>query len=220
MTEAVEAKKEIKDVQVNVGKDLSTATLNGTKIEISPDSNVVVYTNEGVQTKPASATPAAATEDKQISIGKDFNTVAMYGATIELAADGSLIVSTNGKVQIKPAPANDTSAIALMADGKQQIFAMPTDLSVTQTFNDGAKSVKKLNVDKSLGHDDWQIPSLENLRVLQKNQDAGALKGTFTKEAGKGSDYAVRYWSSTEDSDDSSSVHLVRFPDGVNDWDC
>jgi len=233
MTKAVEAKKEIKDVQVNVGKDLSTATLNGTKIEISPDSNVVVYTNEGVQTKPASTTPAAATEDKQISIGKDFNTVAMYGATIELAADGSLIVSTNGKVQIKPAPANDTSVAALMAgskmadgsifagltaDGKQQIFAMPTDLDVTMTFNDTAKAVKKLNSQKSLGHDDWQIPALENVHVLQKNQNEGALKGTFKTAASSGSGFPVWYWSSTERRDDSSCVRNVLFSGGYDGW--
>src|ERR1700674_1093403 len=71
----------------------------------------------------------------------------------------------------------------LTTDGKQQIYAMPTDLDVTMTFNDAAKRVEKLNADKFLGHDDWQIPSLDNLRVFYKNQNEGALKGTFTKDA-------------------------------------
>jgi hypothetical protein len=39
------------NVQVNVGGDLSTAIIQGIKVEVRPDSNVVVYTNDGVQTK-------------------------------------------------------------------------------------------------------------------------------------------------------------------------
>lgn len=188
MTEAASAKTEaakteMKDVEVKVGKDLSTATINGTKVEISPE--------------------------------------------------GSLIVYTNGTVKIKPVPANDTSKIALetgykmadgsifadlTADGKQQIFAMPTDLDVAMTFNDTAKAVKKLNSQKSLGHDDWQILSLENVRVLYKNQNEGALKGTFKTAAASGSDYPDWYWSSTQDSDYSSLVYIVRFSGGTQDW--
>lgn len=241
MLEATNTKTEAKDVEVKVGKDLSTATLNGTKVEISPEGNVVVFTNEGVQTKPAAAADAAAKkEGSSIDIGKDFNTVAMYGATIELAADGSLIVSTNGKVTVKPAaandaaaPANDTSVAALMAgskmadgsifagltaDGMQQIYAMPTDLDVTMTFNDAAKAVKKLNSNKALGYDDWQIPALENVRVLQKNQNEGALKGTFKTASSSGSVCPDWYWSSTEDRGYSSDVHYVRSSYGYESW--
>src|ERR1035437_7553017 len=101
----------------------------------------------------------------------------------------------------------------LTADGKQQIYAMPTDLDVTMTFNDAAKAVKKLNSQKSLGHDDWQIPALENVRVLQKNQNESALKGTFKTAASSGSDCPVWYWSSTENRDGSSGVRIVRFSD-------
>src|SRR5260370_37937731 len=98
------------EIQVSVGRDLSTAIIQGIKVEVSPESNVVVYTNDDVQTKPAAAS-GAVTEDTQISIGKDFNTVALYGAKVELAADGGVIVYTNGNVKLKPAPANDSSAI-------------------------------------------------------------------------------------------------------------
>ena len=69
--------------------------------------------------------------------------------------------------------------VGLTADGKQQIFAMPTDLGVTMTFNAAAKTVEKLNADKAFGHNDWQIGSLDVMRVLQKNQNEGSLKGTF-----------------------------------------
>jgi len=108
----------------------------------------------------------------------------------------------------------------LTANGKQQIYAMPTDLSVTLTFNGAVKSVKKLNADKALGHDDWQIPSLEDLRVLQKNQNEGDLKDTFNTSGNKGSGtgYPGLYLSSTEDRGSSSYVPYVqgvRFSDGL-----
>jgi hypothetical protein len=241
MTEAASAQTEAKGnkddggaVEVKVGKGLSTATINGTKIEISPEGNVVAFTDKGVQVKPVAIADAAAKkEGTSIDIGKDFNTVAMYGATVELATDGSLIVSTNGKVTVKPAPANDTSVAALLAgskmadgsifagltaDGKQQIYAMPTDLDVTMTFNDAAKAVKKLNSNKALGHDDWQIPALENVRVLYKNQNEGDLKGTFKTAASSGSVFPDWYWSSTEGRGYSSYVHFVRFSDGSEGW--
>jgi hypothetical protein len=107
----------------------------------------------------------------------------------------------------------------LTVDGKSQIFAMPTDLNVTMTFNDAAKAVQELNNQKALGHDDWQIPSLENLRVLDKHQNEGALKGTFKTATSSGSGYPVWYWSSTEDRDHPSVVWGVRFSVGTADWD-
>jgi hypothetical protein len=89
---------------VSAGPDRGTAIVRDIKIEVKRDSSVVVYTNYGVQTKPAIAgTGWTASGDTEISIGKDFNTVALYGAKVELAADGSVIVYTNGTVTIKPA---------------------------------------------------------------------------------------------------------------------
>ena len=96
------------DIQVTVGKDLSTATIQGVKVEVSPDSNVVVYTNDGVQTKPAGGEAAA----KGTYISADFNTVVLNGATIERAADGHFVISTSGIVITKPGQANDSAAIA------------------------------------------------------------------------------------------------------------
>jgi hypothetical protein len=129
---------------------------------------------------------------------------------------------------------NDTSALALMAgqkmadgsvfagltaDGKQQIYAMPTDLKITMTFNDAAKRVKQLNADKALGHYDWQIPSVDVLHTLQKNQNEGALKGTFATED-YGSGFSDWYWSSAEGRGFSSSAPNVRFSNGSEyDWD-
>ncbi len=108
----------------------------------------------------------------------------------------------------------DGSVVAGLAPDGKQILVMPTDLGVTLTFNDAAKQVKKLNAEKALGHDDWVIPTIEQLRMLQRNQDKGALKGTFTTAASSGSDFPGWYWSSTEHPGLSSDVHVVCFSDG------
>lgn len=104
-------------------------------------------------------------------------------------------------------------------DGKQ-IYAMPLDLGFTATFNEAAEAVKKLNEKKALGHDDWQIPDLDTLKVLQRNQNQGSLKDTFntTINTGGGLDFPRWYWSSTEYPDHSSGVYLVRFSDGYHGW--
>ena len=127
--------------------------------------------------------------------------------------------ATNAVFKIGGVMADSSIFAGLTADGKQQIYAMPTDLDVTMTFNDAAKRVEKLNADKFLGHDDWQIPSLENLRVLYRNKNENALKGTFnTTNKGSGSDCPDWYWSSTENRDNSSYVRGVRFSDGGEFW--
>jgi hypothetical protein len=95
------AEAEKKIIQVDVKKDLSTATINGTKIEVGSDSNVVVHmTKKGVETKPA---VAAVADEAKPAFSVDSSKVSMYGATVEQAADGSPIVSTNGHVKVKPA---------------------------------------------------------------------------------------------------------------------
>jgi hypothetical protein len=107
----------------------------------------------------------------------------------------------------------------LTADGKQQILAMPTDLDVTMNFNDAATVVKKMNADKALGHDDWQIGSLEVTRVLQENRDKGALKGTFnTTDKRSGFYFPYWYWSSTPNRLYPTNVDSVRFSDGFESW--
>lgn len=159
-----------------------------------------------------------------------------HGTKIEIHPDGKVVVYAKGNVKLKQA-SNDTAIQAakdaleigarmadgsvyagLTPDGKQQIFAMPVDLALTKTFNEAVKDVNWLNKQKTLGHDDWQIPNLGTLRVLQKNQNEGSLKGTFTKAAGFRSTLPDWYWSSTEVRFDPGCVRIVRFTGGES-WD-
>lgn len=103
----------------------------------------------------------------------------------------------------------------LTNDGRSQIFALPTDLHATKFFNEAAKAVQRLNNLKCHGHDDWQIPSLDVLAVLQTNVNEGNLKGTFNTTLSSRSDRVVDwYWSSTKRCADQTLVWVVRFPDG------
>jgi Protein of unknown function (DUF1566) len=106
----------------------------------------------------------------------------------------------------------------LTADGKQQIFAMPKDLDATKIFNDAAKAVKELNTANAFGHNDWQIPALDNLHILQKNQNEGSLKGTFKTASSNGSDFPDWYWSSPLHRDYPNLVANVRFSNGYEGW--
>lgn len=96
--------------------------------------------------------------------------------------------SCSGGNELQGTAANDgiTAGTADMEDGSifagttkdgKQILAMPINLGFTATFNDAAKAVKELNEKKALGHDDWQITDLDTLKVLQRNQNQGSLKG-------------------------------------------
>ena len=138
---------------------------------------------------------------------------------LQAPANDTAIKAAKDALELGTAMADGSVYAGKAADGRL-ILAMPNDLDVAMTFNDAAKAVKTINKNKSLGHDDWEIPSLENLRILQKNKDEGALKGSFnlTGSTGGVSDYPDYYWSSTEGRDCSNGVHGVRFLDGVGYW--
>jgi Protein of unknown function (DUF1566) len=209
------------DIQINVGKDLSTAIIQGLIVEVSPDNNVVMYTNKGVQIKPAtsSSEAASAKEDTHLSIGKDFNTVALYSAKIELAADGGVIVYTNGTVKLKAAPANDsvepkigdkmldgTLFAGISPDTDKPMYAAPSDASLTMEFNQAKEYAAKLGAHS---HKDWRVPTKNELKVLFNNR---AAIGGFDIS---GSDPAGWYWSSSQYS--GWYAWGQRFSDGCQD---
>ena len=210
-----------KGVTVSVGDDESTAIIGGVKVEVSRDSNVTVYTNEGVQTKPFDGSAIA----KGAHISEDFNTVVLNGATI-VQAEGHLVISTPGIVITKPAPANDATRKAepkpgdRMDDGTIYAGISPdTGKAMYTTAADAPLTMKwKRAMDYAGGLDahgrkDWRVPSKAELNVLWENRDKGALKGTFNVT---GSDPAGWYWSSTEGN--SNSAGDQRFSDGGQGW--
>jgi len=74
--------------------------------------------------------------------------------------------------------------------GGQQLFAMPQDAEVRKDFNEAAAYVKQLNEEKAFGHDDWRVPSKEELMLLYNNH---ARIGGFNVTSGTDASW---YWSS------------------------
>ena len=101
----------------------------------------------------------------------------------------------------------DKTIYAGELDGKK-IFAAPEDAPLTMMFNEAADYAVKLNQENYLGHNDWRVPTHEELNVLHENKDKGALKDTFNLT---GSDFAGWYWSSTSNDNFASQ----RFSDST-----
>src|SRR5579872_667276 len=208
------------DIEGSVGKDLSTATIGGIKVEVSPDSNVVVYSNDGIRTKPAAGEAAKGTH-----ISADFNTVVLNGATIE-RADGHLVISTPGTVITKPAPANDSTAISAepkigdkMAAGHPQAGWIYAGISKTthQPFYVAPKDSGVFKWKEAMAFaakDGARVPSQDELDQIYEARDKGGLKGTFNET---GSYPAGWYWSSR---DYNGLAWAQRFSDGhqTNDF--
>ena len=96
-------------------------------------------------------------------------------------------------------------------DGKQEIFVMPRDLSVLMTFKAARKAIKNLNLANAYGHNDWKIPDIGSLNVMQEMQNQGSLKGTFkTASVSDLTPCSGCYWSSTKFYNEP---YIVRFSD-------
>jgi hypothetical protein len=67
----------------------------------------------------------------------------------------------------------------------RRIFVAPQDASVAMKWK--AAQLYALDLDAH-GHQDWKVPSREELELLYRNRNKGALKGTFNARG--------RYWSS------------------------
>jgi hypothetical protein len=84
-------------------------------------------------------------------------------------------------------------------DGKP-MFATAKGSSGRMDFYDAVQYVKALDVH---GHQDYRVPTINELDVLYENQDKGALKGTFEQ---------ATYWSSSEGL--NIFAYYQRFSDG------
>lgn len=151
--------------------------------------------------------------------------------SVVVHSDG-IVVHSDGDVKLQPAPANDTTitaaTAALLGEGNKmqdgstfagispdtgkQMFAMPADARVMMTFNEAAQYAKDLNGVKTLGHDDWRVPTKAELNVLFQNRDKGALKGTFDLTGSYPSGW---YWSDTPFR--VNVAYGQRFSDGQQD---
>lgn len=87
------------------------------------------------------------------------------------------------------------------------MYAVRVDARLTMTFNEAAYFAKTLNREKYLGHDDWRVPTKEELKVLFNNR---AAIGGFNVS---GSNPVGWYWSATPHY--NWGAWCQRFSDGL-----
>lgn len=226
MAEATASAKNKIQVSLEEG-GIADVTINGMKVaEISPDGNVVTFTDKGTQlVKLAEATETAVKKGTSIDIGKSFNTVAIYGATVEAVADGSLIVYTNGKVEVKPVSANDTAVEALkigmkMKDGtfyvgispdtKQPMYAAPSDAPMKLDFDKAAEYAQDLEIG---GRKGFRVPSPAELNMVREAfLQSEEMKKTFNLTGLNSDDW---YWSYSPVNGRGISARCQRLSDGI-----
>jgi Protein of unknown function (DUF1566) len=95
-------------------------------------------------------------------------------------------------------------------DTGRAMYAMPADVSLTMTFNGATEYAQGLNAQEAHGHDDWRVPTKDELKVLFNNR---AKIGGFDLN---GSGPLGHYWSSSPYCD-ASEAWTQRFSDGLQD---
>lgn len=98
-----------------------------------------------------------------------------------------------------------------LADGRR-LYAAPKSENIAMTFNEAAAHADKANAGKKLGHDNWRVPTKEELALLWENRNQGALKGTFKVRSSLLEQTEGDYWSSTPapSSTDSIPVNYMK----------
>lgn len=202
-------------IQTSIEEGLSRITLNGTKIDITPDGNSTVYSNQSVQTMPA---VNDAFMNEPLHIGKDFNSVSAYGVKIEPMPDGSLIVYSNGAVITKSAPVNDPvipvatyrigdcapdgwKYCGISQDTQKPLFVAPQDAARTDWYAaiQGARALQQA------GKTDCRLPSSNELnQIFNHRAKIGGFNDSIANAA---------YVTATENS--YNSVKDQRFSDGL-----
>jgi hypothetical protein len=89
----------------------------------------------------------------------------------------------NKELKIGAKMADGTVYAGVSPDTNEPFYAMPEDAEVMMSFNEAAAYALKLNGEKARGHDDWRLPSQNELYELHLNCEKGALKGTFNMKA-------------------------------------
>ena len=92
-------------------------------------------------------------------------------------------------------------------DTGKKMFALPANAPSTFTFDEAQKYADRTNAQKTSGHDDWRLPTKNELNVLFNNVAAiGGFNANSSGPAG---------WYRSASSDDDWSAWCQRFSDGV-----
>jgi len=109
----------------------------------------------------------------------------------------------------------DETVFAGMLPNGRKLYALPQDANVAMDFNAASGYLQRINREKKFGHDDWRIPNKEELDLLYKNQEKGALKDTFNQHKDMWT-IEGEYWSCTSGATAHPSLYVKSFSDGAS----
>jgi hypothetical protein len=83
--------------------------------------------------------------------------------------------------------------------------------AVALSYDQLIPCTERLNAENYLGHNDWRLPTLEELDILYRHRDEGALAGTFESAV---------YWSSAPAASGIFNHVVKNFSDGQDGFSC
>jgi hypothetical protein len=104
-------------------------------------------------------------------------------------------VGDNAARRIGDVMPDGTVFAGISPDTNEPMYATPADPALTFIFNEAKEYVQFLNMIKTLGHDDWRVPTKNELSTLFNHR---AAIGGFNAS---GSYPASYYWSSSQNNE-------------------
>jgi hypothetical protein len=133
--------------------------------------------------------------------------VAALAAVISLAPLPGNVFAAEGTRDIGSTVPDGTVYAGVSPDTHEPLYTTPADAPGIYTWSKGEDYCRAL---QASGHQDWHVPTKDELNILYENRNTGALKGTFNET---GSDPAGWYWSSLQIYNNDTAWDQ-RFSDG------
>lgn len=81
------------------------------------------------------------------------------------------------------------------------MYVLPRNVPGSFSFEDAEAQAAKMRAEKHLGHDDWRVPTLQEIRELWKYKNDGSLRNTFNWASSFQEGYFPTYWTSSPTND-------------------
>lgn len=172
------SKHDVQDIQISLASAVGTVTIGNSRFEITPDSNVVAYTDQTVELKPVTAATA---EGTIASIGKDF-AVAVYGAkitkmdagfTVQAASTAmrppaAIVSFERGILEVGDHLKDGTIVLSVDLEKNEALFVPGNIFGGYSTFRHQDRVVEAANRNMAHGHEDWRrITEAEGVTLSQ-----------------------------------------------------